>query len=349
MKFGLMFSQQVPPNSGISWQEPYEDMLKCLPVAEELGYTSCFNVSHHAQKDGLCPGPLIACAGAAAVTKNMRIGTGVLLVPMYAPLKLAEDIAVLDNLSGGRFVFGVAPGYVAYEFEAHGIPREQRVGRFEEALDLMTRAWTEETFSFDGKYYQVPETRLTPKPAQDPHPPIWYGVSATASLRRAAKRRAVQIMSPRHGPEELVAHFKPYEEAAAKEGWTIPERPIMRSVFIAETQEKAEETASPALNYLFTELYGAASAAGERVLRAADGSLITDKDQVGFENFKNRYIIGDPAFAIEQLELYRDAIQPTEVICWMHLPGVSGKDAMKSVELFAREVMPHFAGHANQS
>ncbi len=343
MKFGLLFSHQVPPASGLDWQTPYRDMLECLPRAEALGYSSSFQVSHHAQKDGLCPGPLIACAAAATVTKRMRIGTGVLLVPLYAPLKLAEDVAVLDTLSGGRFVFGVAPGYVAAEFEAHGIPREERVGRFEEALDLMTRAWTEDTFSFDGTYYQVPETRLTPKPAQSPHPPIWYGVSAKASLRRAARRRAVQIMSPRHGPEELIEHFKPYEDEAAKLGWTIPERPIIRSVFVAPTMKEAEAIAAPALNYLFTELYGAASAAGDRVLRAADGSAITDKDQVGFDNFKNRYIIGDPKFAIEQLELYRDAVDPSEVVCWMHLPGISGADAMRSVELFAAEVMPHFA------
>lgn len=343
MKFGLLFSQQVPPGSGIAWSEPYQDMLHCLPRAEDLGYSSAFQVSHHAQKDGLCPGPLIACAAAATVTRHMRIGTGVLLVPLYAPLKLAEDVAVLDNLSGGRFVFGVAPGYVAAEFAAHGIPREERVGRFEEALDLMTLAWTSETFSFEGKYYRVPETRLTPKPAQHPHPPFWYGVSATSSLRRAARRHAVQFMSPRHGPEELIAHFKPYEAEAQAIGWTIPERPIIRTVFIAETRARAEEIAAPALNYLFTELYGAASAAGDRVLRAADGSVITDKDQVAFDNFKNRYIIGDPEFAIEQLMLYRDAVQPTEVVCWMHLPGLRGADVMRSVELFAREVMPHFA------
>ena len=138
------------------------------------------------------------------------------------------------------------------------------------------------------------------------------------------------------------AQYPDFEAEAKKIGWTIPERPIIRSVFIAESREKAEEIAAPALNYLFTELYGAASAAGDRVLRAADGSVITDKDQVGFDNFKNRYIIGDPEFAIEQLEIYRDAVQPTEVVCWTHLPGISGADAMRSVELFAREVMPHF-------
>jgi len=342
MKFGLIFSQSVPPKNGRDWHTPYKDMLECLPRAEELGYKSCFQVSHHAQKDGLCPGPLIACSAAAAVTSEMRIGTGVLLVPLYAPLKLAEDIAVLDNVSNGRFVFGVAPGYVEEEFAAHQIPRSERVSRFEEALDLMITAWTNDEFEFNGNHYQVPTTRMTPKPVQAPYPPIWYGVSASKSLRRAAQRKCVQIMSPRHGPEELQQHFSPYEDEAKKLNWEIPERPIIRSIFVAPTQKEAEEVAAPALNYLFTELYGAASAAGERTLKAADGSVITDKTQVGFENFKNRYIVGTPEFAIEQLSMYEKAVSPTEVICWMHLPGISGEDSMKSVELFAKEVMPVF-------
>ncbi|NIP95821.1 MAG: LLM class flavin-dependent oxidoreductase [Akkermansiaceae bacterium] len=197
MRFGLLFAYQNPPGSGIPYSQPYQDMLECLPAAEDLGYSSAFQVSHHAQKDGLCPGPLVAVAGMAAVTKHMRVGTAVLLVPLYAPLKLAEDIAVLDNLSEGRFVFGVAPGYVTKEFEAHGIPREERVGRFEEALDLMTLAWTEEFFSFDGKYYKVPETQLTPKCVQSPHPPIWYGVSASSSLRRPQTLRSDHVTAPR--------------------------------------------------------------------------------------------------------------------------------------------------------
>ncbi len=343
MKFGLLFAFQNPPQSGIPWNEPYRDMLECLPRAEDLGYVSSFQVSHHAQKDGLCPGPLVAVAGAASVTKTMRVGTGVLLVCLYAPLKLAEDVAVLDNLSQGRFVFGVAPGYVSEEFAAHGIPREQRARRFEEALDLMTLAWTEDCFSFDGDFYQVPETQLTPKPMQSPHPPLWYGVSAKASLRRAVKRRAVQIMSPRHGIAELKEHYQVYEDAARDEGWEIPERPLIRQVFVAGTQTEAEKLAAPGVNYLFTELYGAASAAGDRVLRSDDGSVITDSTQVSFDTFKDRYIIGDPDFAIEQLKRYQAEVNPSELICWMHMPGIRGETAMRSVELFAKEVMPHFA------
>ena len=107
MKFGLLFSHQVPPLSGGSWSTPYRDMLDCLRYAEDLGFRSAFHATHHAQKDGLCPAPMVACAAAAAVTKTMRIGTAVLLLPLYAPLKLAEDIAVLDNVAEGRFVFGL--------------------------------------------------------------------------------------------------------------------------------------------------------------------------------------------------------------------------------------------------
>ena len=118
MKFGLIFSQSVPPKKGRDWHTPYKDMLECLPRAEELGYKSCFQVSHHAQKDGLCPGPLIACSAAAAVTSEMRIGTGVPHSTIVRTFKAAEDIAVLDNVSNGRFVFGVAPGYVEEEFAA---------------------------------------------------------------------------------------------------------------------------------------------------------------------------------------------------------------------------------------
>ncbi|HCU90840.1 MAG TPA: hypothetical protein DGR97_12895 [Gammaproteobacteria bacterium] len=342
MKFGLMFTFQLPPNCGIPWNRPYQDMLDCLPLAEDLGYESMFMATHHAKTDGLCPGPLIACAAAAAVTKTMRIGTAVLLVPMYAPLKLAEDIAVLDNLSQGRFVFGGAPGYVAEEFAAHGIPRAQRIGRFEESLDLMITAWTQDEFEFDGKYFQVPPTVMTPKPMQQPHPPIWYGVSATKSLERAAHRKAVQIMSPRHGVDELMHHYAPYESMAAEIGWKIPERPIIRQVFIAKTMAEAEAIAAPAVNHLYREIYGKASAAGDRVLRADDGSIITDYEQVGFENFKDRYIIGDPDFAIESIKRYEKACNPTEMVCWMHMPGITGVDAMGSVELFAQEVMPNF-------
>src|SRR2546425_13330571 len=119
MKFGLFFAFQVVPGTGVRLDEPYRDLLECLPRAEELGYESVFTASHHVQPDGWCPSPLLPLAAAAARTERMRLGTGVLLLPLFAPFKLAEDVAVLDNLSGGRTALGGAPGYVSEEFLAH--------------------------------------------------------------------------------------------------------------------------------------------------------------------------------------------------------------------------------------
>jgi alkanesulfonate monooxygenase SsuD/methylene tetrahydromethanopterin reductase-like flavin-dependent oxidoreductase (luciferase family) len=330
VKFGLFFAFQVLPGSGATLDAPYRDMLDCLPRAEELGYESVFVASHHVQPDGWCPSPVVALAAAAARTERMRLGTGALLVPLYAPFKLAEDVAVLDNLSGGRVTLGVAPGYVSEEFEAHGIPREERVTRMEQALDLLQAAWTEDRH------------RLSPRPLQRPHPPIWYAVSARPSLRRAAARRCVLLPSPRHELAELVEHFRLYDEACAAAGYVPPERPVIREVFVAETQRRAEQLAAPGIEYLFRELYGAKSAQGERPLRTDSGELITDKRQVDFEGLKNRFVIGDPDYAVAQIKRYRDELGATELICWMHVPGVTGKDAMRSVELFAREVMSAF-------
>jgi probable F420-dependent oxidoreductase len=344
MKFGLFFAFQVVPGTGVPLDEPYRDMLDCLPRAEELGYGSTWVASHHVQPDGWTPSPLIALAGAAARTERMRLGTGALLAPLYAPFKLAEDVATLDNLSGGRVTLGVAPGYVSEEFLAHDVPRDERVARMEETLDLLQAAWTQESFSFHGKFFTVePETSLSPKPVQRPHPPIWYAVSALPSLRRAAKRGCVLLPSPRHELFELEEHFRVYDETCAAAGYEPDERPVIREVFLADTHERAEELAAPGIEYLFRELYGAKSAEGERQLRTDSGEVITDKRQAVFESLKGRFIIGDPDYAIEQIQRYRDKLGMTELICWMHVPGVSGADAMRSVELFAREVMPAFA------
>jgi probable F420-dependent oxidoreductase len=340
MKFGLFFSFQSPHRTG--FDEPYRDMLECLPVAEELGYSSALFASHHAQPDGWCPSPLVALGAAAAVTERMRLGTAVLLVPLYAPAKLAEDVAVLDNLSGGRLILGVAPGYVSEEFAAHGVPRDERVPRMEEALDLMVAAWTQDTASFDGRFYRLPPSPIRPKPVQQPHPPIWYGVSGPKSLRRAAARRAVLVASPRHGIAELREHYRIYEKAAAETGFAVEERPVIREVFVAETTRRAEEIAAPAVTYVFRELYGAKSAEGERVLRTDEGEKVTSTAQVDFDHFKARYVIGDPEFASRELKRYEEELGATELIAWMHLPGIGREDTMRSVELFAKEVMPAF-------
>jgi len=207
----------------------------------------------------------------------------------------------------------------------------------------MQGLWTNETFAHEGRFYQFPEIRLSPKPVQTPHPPIAYGVSGPRLLRRAAKRHCLLTASPRHTLNELKQHYADYMAHAEEFGYTPPARPVMRGVFIAETREKAEEVAAPAITHLFRELYGKQSAAGARALRSDDGTLVEDSDQVNFDHFRDRYIIGTPDDAIEAVAHLRDELDVTELTCWMQLPGVSSELAMRSAELFAREVIPAFA------
>lgn len=340
MRFGVAFGMVTPPHSGQTWRAAVHDLIRDARRVEELGYDSLHVVEHHFQPDGYNPSPLMTLAAVAPLTERLRLWTNILLVPLYNPVKLAEDVAVLDNISDGRVTLGVAPGYVVEEFAGMMVPYKERFRRFEEAIDLMQLAWSSESFAFEGEFFRAPETTLTPRPIQRPHPPIAYGVSGPRLLQRAAKRGVVLTGSPRHTVPELREHYSAYESGLAEHGHVVADRPVMREVFLAETQEAAEALAAPAVDHLFTELYGQKSATGERILRSDDGKPIEDKHQVSFETFKDRYIIGTPDLAHARLEELRDAIGVTEVICWTHLPGVRGDDAMKSIELFAREVMP---------
>jgi alkanesulfonate monooxygenase SsuD/methylene tetrahydromethanopterin reductase-like flavin-dependent oxidoreductase (luciferase family) len=347
MRFAVCPGFVAPAGSGVTWRQLAADWCRTAVELEELGYDSLQTVEHHFQPDGHQPSPLIALAAAAGVTERIGLMTNILLVPLYNPVKLAEDVAVLDQLSGGRVTLGVAPGYVPEEFHGLMVPYEERFKRFEECLDILQAAWTQETFTYDGSFYQVPETRLSPRPVQqDPHPPLWYGVSGPRLLRRAARRHCVLTASPRHSESELAAHFATYDAHCSEFGWTPNERPIMRGVFIAQTRERAREVAAPAVTHLFRELYGKHSASGARALRNDHGEVVADNATVNFDTFKDRYIVGTPDDAIESVIRLRDEFGMTELSCWMQLPGISGEDAASSARLFAKEVMPLFADGA---
>ncbi|MET8948949.1 LLM class flavin-dependent oxidoreductase [Streptomyces sp. NPDC004542] len=342
MKFGLCFGMVVPPDGELSWADAVADFIRLAPEIESLGYDSVHVTEHHFQRDGHNSSPLTVLAAVAAVTERLELTTNILLASLYNPVKLAEDTAVVDNISRGRLRLGMAPGYVTEEFAGLMVPYETRARRFEEVMDILQAAWTNETFSYEGEFFSIPETRLMPRPVRRPHPPIWYGVSGKLMLRRAAARGAAWVGSPRHTIDELAEHLAVYRKACDETGFVPQELPIMRGVYIAETREEAERIAAPAVTHLFRELYGRKSAEGERQLRNDAGAVIEDADTVSFETFKDRYIIGSPDDAIERITALRDRLGMTELTCWTQLPGIGGADVLSSARLFAKEVIPAF-------
>jgi alkanesulfonate monooxygenase SsuD/methylene tetrahydromethanopterin reductase-like flavin-dependent oxidoreductase (luciferase family) len=320
-----------------------EDLIEIAPEMEDLGYDSLTVTEHHFQRDGWIPTPLAVLAAVAAVTKRMTLGTNILLAPLYNPVKLAEDIAVVDNISNGRLTVGVAPGYVPEEFAGLMVPYDERVSRFLETMDVLKAAWTNEVFEHSGKHFQIPPTHLSPKPVQDPHPQIWWGVSGPRLLRLAAERGFVFTASPRHTIEEIEEHLGIYQRSAEAVGFTPPAFPVMKGVFVAETREAAEAVAGPSVTHLFTELYGKNSASGARALTNDKGELVEDENTVSFETFKERYLIGTPDDVAEKVRELRDRVGMTELIAWSQLPGINGDQVRSSMQLFAREVIPAFA------
>ncbi len=167
--------------------EVYEDILKGAELAEELGFDSVWIAEHAFSEHSIISSPHSLLAAIAARTKRVKIGVACTIVPWHAPLRLAQDLATIDIISGGRLVVGVGRGYQKREFDVYGIDIAESRDRFVEGMDIAIKAWTEERFSYNGKFFSFPEVMVIPKPVQKPYPPIWIGGQSKPAIRRAAQ------------------------------------------------------------------------------------------------------------------------------------------------------------------
>jgi alkanesulfonate monooxygenase SsuD/methylene tetrahydromethanopterin reductase-like flavin-dependent oxidoreductase (luciferase family) len=277
----------------------------------------------------------------AARTSKIKVGTSMLLLPLYRPVTLAEDVAVLDNISGGRVILGVATGYRPGEFAGRGEERSGREKRMEEQLEIMIKAWTTESFSHHGTNYQIPETSVTPKPAQKPHPPIWMGASTKAGCRRTAQWASSIVASPRHHLNEIREHFGFYRNYLSQLGKQPEHFAVIREIYVAETQEKAEAEARDAIMYIHAGMYG--KYADVRPLTDDQGKPVTGGEaSTTWDTHKQRFMVGTPDFVIKEIERYQKELGMDYLIGWMDFPGTDPEKTRKSMRLFSKEVMPHF-------
>src|SRR5579862_1015834 len=168
MKFGLIMVPAVRKGQ----PEPYDQLMEQIEFADELGYDSIWLTEHHFSEYGRPAVPAIA-GNAIARTKQIKVNTAVVVLPFHHPIRVAEDWAVLDQLSKGRVEVGIGRGNQPHEFAGLGVDMSDARERSTEALDIIKRAWTEERFSYNGRYWQIPEVEVLPKPFQKPHPPLW--------------------------------------------------------------------------------------------------------------------------------------------------------------------------------
>ncbi len=186
-RLGVWYDFRNPARWRQPWPAFYRETLDQIAAAEDLGFDSVWLSEHHFTDEGYLPSMPAVLGALAERTSRVRLGTAVLLAPLHHPLRLAEDLAVVDQLSGGRLDVGIAPGYRPKEFTVMGVPKRERGGRTDETIELLRLAWTGEPFSYSGRHFEFTDVVVTPPPAQQPGPPIWIGGSSIAAARRAGR------------------------------------------------------------------------------------------------------------------------------------------------------------------
>jgi probable F420-dependent oxidoreductase len=320
----------IPIEGGHYYKESLEEVTR----AEALGFDSVWMEEHHAVTNHYWPSPLTVLAGYATRTSRMTLGTDIVVAAFHHPVRLAEDVAMLDVMSGGRVVLGIAIGYKPDEFALYGVDLEKRGARFEEQLAIMKGLWTQETVSHKGAYYTV-DGRVEPKPVQKPHPPVWIGGWGEITLRRAATLGDNWIPGPTADLKRLLAGKKQFlaNRAAAGKAAAITEWPLTRDVIIADTDAQARELAEQHIMISYRKEY-----AGGWRHPFIDASIATDLDKL----MEDRFLIGGPDQVIAKMKRFVDEYGMTHLICRMFFPGMPHARIMRGLELLSREVMPAF-------
>src|SRR5262249_29099470 len=217
----------------------YAMALERIVIMDKTGYDAVWLAEHHFSSFSVCPSVHMMGVMAAARTQRLRIGTGVSLAPFYNPLRLAEEVALLDVLSGGRVNWGAGRGFERSEFRAFGINPEESAPRFHETVDIVLKAWTDERLSYRGKYFTYEDVEVLPEPLQAPRPRVWMAATSTTAIDRAAGKGFSILMDPRSSRTDLANKRRHYAESLAAAGHSDADRviPMARLIAIDETTE----------------------------------------------------------------------------------------------------------------
>jgi alkanesulfonate monooxygenase SsuD/methylene tetrahydromethanopterin reductase-like flavin-dependent oxidoreductase (luciferase family) len=331
---GPSLTFQNPPDWKLPWPEVYERTIELAVAAEDLGFDQIWLPEHHFCEDGFCPSLLPVAAAIAARTSKIRIGTKILILPLHDPVRVAEDIAVVDQISNGRLDVGFAGGYRNGEFEGFGISPKERGGRMNEGLEVLAAALSGEEFEHAGRYYQYGKIKVVPPPTQSPVP-MWLGGRAKASMRRAAKFRANLVLADLDATaseEDVIA----YREALAAEGLDPAGYDVcaVASVFLDRDSEKAWKLAGEHILYQMNQYI---TWFNETADRQFGSGLMSSVDELS----DAAALVGSPDSVLERIHAYHERVPFTHFSFFGILPGMNPNDAMGSLELFASDLLPY--------
>jgi alkanesulfonate monooxygenase SsuD/methylene tetrahydromethanopterin reductase-like flavin-dependent oxidoreductase (luciferase family) len=223
----------------------YDRAFDRIAIMDEGGYDAVWLAEHHFNTYSVCPSPHLMATHVAARTRNLRIGTAVSLAGFYQPLRLAEEVAMLDILSGGRVNWGAGRGFDPTEFRAFDVAVETSADRFRECVDIVLKSWTDERLNHQGQFWHYDDVEVLPKPLQKPHPPTWLAATSPSAIQRAATDGFSILMDPHSTHEEIHEKRKLYEATMRANGHSLAGRvmPTARLLAVAPTAAKAKDVA----------------------------------------------------------------------------------------------------------
>jgi alkanesulfonate monooxygenase SsuD/methylene tetrahydromethanopterin reductase-like flavin-dependent oxidoreductase (luciferase family) len=332
MKVGLFITNQQYLRTDLV--SALEEQYLMVRHARDAGWDSLFSGQHYLNEGDNQQLQLVPfLARLMAEAGEMTCGLGILLINLHNPVYVAETVASLDVIARGNFVFGVGLGYRDVEFDAFGVPKGQRVKRFEDCLQVVQRLWTEEAVSFESEYCTLRNVRMNIRPVQKPRPPIWFAADNDAAIRRAARLGDNWFINPHATVATIRRQVALYREELGKLNKPLPAvRPAIKEVFCARDRATALELAGP---YLAGKYADYAKWGQDKAMPAEETF-----DQ-GFDDLlKDRFALGSPEEIFEQLRPYWEELGVNHLIVRTHWAGMPVATALSSMRLISSELLP---------
>jgi alkanesulfonate monooxygenase SsuD/methylene tetrahydromethanopterin reductase-like flavin-dependent oxidoreductase (luciferase family) len=332
MNFGIGLSVQHLPDEPQAAR--FQEHVEQVRLARAVGFGSVWASQHYLSEPFTYFQPIPTLARVAADAAGMTLGTGCLLLPLHHPVDIAEQLATLDVITGGRLVFGVGLGYRDVENEAMGLSPKERVGRFVEGLEVIERLWNGEPVTYPGEHFRLHEVRISMRPLQRPRPRVWLAANSDAGVKRAARLGDAWLMNPHTTLATLERQLALFRAVRRELGRPpAAEVPLIKECYVAPVTATALAEARVFLDAKY------------RAYRRweQDKALPADEHwSSGFEELaRDRFVIGDPLRVREEIARYRERLGVTTLIFRLQWPGMDQSSVLRSIRLLGDKVLPH--------
>jgi alkanesulfonate monooxygenase SsuD/methylene tetrahydromethanopterin reductase-like flavin-dependent oxidoreductase (luciferase family) len=330
MKFGLGLAVQHSPDDDQAAR--FREHLEQVRLARAVGFSTVWASQHFLSQPFTYFQPIPTLGRIAAEADGMTLGTGIILLPLFQPLDVAEQIATLDVITGGRMILGVGLGYRDDENAALGIDPKSRVGRLTEGVEVIERLWMGEPVTYEGRYFQLRDVRISLRPVQRPRPRIWLAANTDAGVKRAAKLGDAWLMNPHStlaSIERQLALFHETRRALGKP--RALDIPLLKECVVAEDATTALTEARP-----FLEAKYRAYQRWQQDKALPEGETF----ELSFEDLaRDRFIVGDPARAVDEIQRYRERLGLTELSFRVQWPGMAQAAVLRTIKLLGEKVL----------